>query len=153
MVVWHARGANNDADVFYAFAPCTTDCNSWGWQNRTVVSTDTTNDQFMPALDYNRYGDVLMSFYDRRADGTRNLLYTEHVSEFHSDGSGLQDQQVSTIASDPTAQSANTVDSHFIGDYQDAWVWAYSDGDRLVSAWTGVPAGNIGEIYINRTTP
>jgi hypothetical protein len=154
MVIWHAIGDDLSADVFYSYYPCSgADCNYWGFRNRIVASASTVNDQFMPAMDYNRYGDVLVSFYDRRGDGARNLLYTEYASEFHSDGSGLADMQISSFSSNPQDSSPNTVDARFIGDYQDAWVWAYPDGDRLVSAWTGVPSGNIGEIIVSRSNP
>ena len=144
-----------NTDVFYSYYPCTgVDCNDGGFRNRMVVSTNTFNDQLMPAMDYDRYGDVLVSFYDRR-DDLNNILYHEYVSKFHADGSDVQDQRVSATASDPSFDPPppNTVDPHFIGDYQDAWVWTYADGDRLVSAWAAASAGLAGEIHISRTLP
>ena len=154
ILAWHGRGASG-TDVFYSYFPCSgAGCTGYSWHTPIQLSTTPTNDQFMPGLDYNRYGDVLVSFYDRHDDPS-NLRYHEYVAELHADGTGLTNVRVSDFQSDPTIANGNTVDRGFIGDYQDAWIWAYPDGDRLVSSWTAVPAGGsaIGDIYVTRTIP
>jgi hypothetical protein len=159
MTVWTANTSTSGLDVYYSFYPCLTDCNFWSWKNRVQLATVPTNDQFMPAIDFGASGEVLVSFYDRRDNPPpnyqANLLYNQYVAELQSDGTNLQNIKISAFPSDPTLISPNWVDNHFLGDYQDAWIWSYPDGRKLASAWIGIPFNGsvIGDVYVSRTAP
>jgi hypothetical protein len=166
MVMWHGTpSGSNGADIFYSFYPCSTNCNAYLWQT-VAVGQDKTGDQFEPSFDYYGYGgDVITMFYSRRDDQPNNNKYAEYVTTFHADGTstGVNDVRVgwdcfggaTSCPSDPTYSNANTVDPNFIGDYQDAWIWGYSDGTRLVSSFTRVfqEQQKVGDIYVARTAP
>ncbi len=165
MVMWHGVNSQTQGiDIFYSFYPCTSECNTYGWQT-VPEAQDKTRDQFQPGFDYDRYGDVVASFYSRRDDSS-NILYYEYVTKFHADGTsvtGVNDVRVSwqcspgvtDCAADPTYSNGNTVDGNFVGDYEDAWIWTYPDGDKLVSSFIRIARdlAKIGDVYVGRTTP
>ena len=78
-VVWHEREqpGTNLTDVYYtAKGPS-------GWLSHKVRINDVqTNDQFMPALDFEVSGRIKVVFYDRRDDASnlRYHLYTAYIT-------------------------------------------------------------------------
>jgi|GEM_PF-2966570 len=66
-IVWHecattCTSTSSDTDVFYvAKSPS-------GWQSKRRIDDATTGDQFMPALDFDSTGNMIVTFYDRRDD-------------------------------------------------------------------------------------
>jgi hypothetical protein len=99
-------------------------------------------DQFMPALDFDSSGNLLVTYYDRQNDCTNNLLYDEYFTKIDSTGSQLVAPTiVSTFRSDPTDNTFNAgmaSEYRFIGDYQQIW----GDGGSPItwhSAWIGAP--------------
>ncbi|MEO8216840.1 MAG: sialidase family protein [Acidobacteriota bacterium] len=145
VVVWHENGSQG-TDVKYAYKPCTSVCNSYGWEQKKLITQYTANDQFMPALDFNASGNMVVTYYDRHSD-SNNLLYRDYYSFINPTGTRLQnDQQISTFDSNPTTPQTF---QGFIGDYKDIWDWAFSDGEKATAAWIGLPA-KPGEVYLTR---
>ena len=155
MIVWHGGtpGALSDTNIYYSYSPCTTDCNYWNWQQPRRIDDATRGDQFEPALDYTRYGTAIVTFYDRRND-VNNQLYQSYFAYINADGSPIHPNTPTySLQSDPSNHTAATGDANFIGDYQDAWVWAYSDGDHLVGSWIGIADQTvIGDVFLSRIT-
>lgn len=144
-VVWHEREqpGSNTTDVFY------TAKSFRGWQAKVRVNDVQTNDQFMPALDFDSSGNLKVIFYDRR-DDPNNLLYHQYIAHIDSNGNNLKpNERVSTFQSDPEGYR-----DHFIGDYQDIWDWTFSSGEKYHSAWVGIgiPA-DTGDIYLSGIEP
>lgn len=144
-VVWHEREqpGSNATDVFY------TAKSFQGWQAKVRVNDVQTNDQFMPALDFDSDGNLKVIFYDRR-DDPDNLLYHQYIAHIDSNGNDLSpNERVSTFQSNPKGYR-----DHFIGDYQDIWDWTFSSGEKYHSAWVGIgiPA-NTGDVYLSGIEP
>ena len=116
------------------------------------ISDAITNDQFMPALDFDLSGDLTVTFYDRRGD-PNNILYNEYMARIASTGSPLQaNTLVSTFQSDPTKYTGHY--PGFIGDYHDIWDQTISNIDNYFSAWVGIPTTTgIGDIYMTTIVP
>ncbi|MDP9362362.1 MAG: glycoside hydrolase [Acidobacteriota bacterium] len=159
MVVWHGGtpGVQSDTNIYYSYSPCTTQCNYWGWQQPRQIDDATSGDQFEPALDYTRYGTAIVTFYDRRNDVVNNQLYQPYFAYINPDGSAIHaNMPTYNLQSDPSFHTSGTLgtgDANFIGDYQDAWVWTYPDGDRLVSSWIGIENSTvIGDVFLSRIT-
>ena len=155
MVVWHGGtpGVQSDTNIYYSYRPCTTQCNYWGWQLPRQIDDATRGDQFEPPLDYTRYGTAIVTFYDRRND-VNNQLYQPYFAYINADGTAIHANTLTySLQSDPANHVAAKGDPNFIGDYQDAWVWTYSDGDRLVSSWIGIENSTvIGDVFLSRIT-
>ena len=63
----------------------------------------TTRDQFMPGIDFDTSGNLIVTFYDRR-DDPNNLLYHEYMAKISPTGARLEpNKRVSTFQSDPRA--------------------------------------------------
>ncbi len=127
-VVWHEResAASGRTDVFFASKGA-----GESWDIRLAPVT-TLNDQFMPALDFDPFGGVLVTYYTRREDGG-NFAY--RMDDVLVDGRGnviRGEERVSTFPSNPPSGGPFP---GFIGDYQD--VWYDSAADRYNSAWIG----------------
>ena len=150
-VVWHANGSNGTTEAYYSYRPCSQNCNYWGWEQPRQVNDSSTGDQFMPALDYNSAGNVMITFYDRRDDGTQNLLYQHYVAEVDASGNPLDiNRPVSTFSSDPRVHTSTTGYAGFIGDYHDVWTFSYPEGERTTSVWIGIPGATPGEAYLSK---
>lgn len=124
-----------------------------GWQQPRQIDDATSGDQFEPALDYTRYGTAVVTFYDRRND-SNNQLYQPYFAYINSDGTAINANTLTySLQSNPSFHTSGTGDANFIGDYQDAWVWTYADGDRLVSSWIGIQNSTvIGDVFLSRIT-
>jgi hypothetical protein len=141
-IVWHERqqAGSSLADVYYtAKSPS-------GWQAKVMLNDVQTNDQFMPALDFDSTGNLIVTFYDRR-DDPNNILYHEYMAHIDSNGNLLEpNARVSTFQSNP-----QNYPHSFIGDYQDIWDQSFSSGEFYLSAWVGIP--NVGDIYLSGIQP
>ncbi len=71
------------ADVYY------TAKGPRGWQAKVRINDVTINDQFMPALDFDSSGNLVVTFYDRR-DDPNNLLYHLYMAHIDSNGTRLE---------------------------------------------------------------
>lgn len=140
-VVWHEYEApgSTRTDVYY------TAKSSSGWQLKVRINDVQTNDQFMPALDFDTSGNLKVTFYDRRDDTNPtnpNLLYHLYVAHIDSNGNNLRaNERVSTFQSNPQAYCFS-----FIGDYQDIWDWTFSSGEKYNASWIGIPS--VGDVYL-----
>ena len=141
-IVWHERQqpGSSLADVYYtAKSPS-------GWQTKVRINDVQTNDQFMPALDFDGTGNLIVTFYDRR-DDPNNLLYHEYMAHIDSNGNLLEpNTRVSTFQSNPLNYPHS-----FIGDYQDIWDQSFSTGEFYLSGWVGIPS--VGDIYLSGIQP
>jgi hypothetical protein len=132
--------------IDYTFKPGCTTCNFYGWAQPIRVSDSTTNDRFLPAIDFNITGNLVVPSYDRRDDGS-NLQYAQYFAYITADGMPLQaNVRVSAFLSNPNGAGPSPLR---IGDYQDAWDDTYPDGESVTSAWIGINPGP-GEDYLSR---
>lgn len=128
-VVWHEYDGSS-IEIYFARK------DGSGWSTKKRINFPTTNDQFMPALDFDPVGNYIVVFYDRSAD-PNNLLYQESWVQIDPDGNVLdRGVEARNYQTDPTDYTFN-----FIGDYQDIWWWDYTDtwGDRFNAIWSGWP--------------
>jgi hypothetical protein len=128
-VAWHefeslVPGAHTD--IFYTAKTST------GWKAKKRINANTANDQFMPGMDFDSNGKLIVTFYDRSQDPP-NLLYLESWQRIDYLGNRLDFGTVSTPFSNP-----NSFGDRFIGDYQSSWFWTFSDafGSRFNAVWT-----------------
>ncbi len=152
IVTWMGYSAETGSmEVYYSYKPCTSNCNAWGWRNAIQVNDNSTNDQFMPAIDFNSAGNVVIAFYDRR-DDPQNKKYHEYYAYLNVDGVRLEpNTRITSSQSDPTLISTVAgADAFFIGDYQSLWDWSYSFGERAVPAFVTVPGPDNGEVNLAR---
>lgn len=152
------RGSPNNCNQLPA-GSCTTDVyytakSPSGWQAKVRINDNQSNDQFMPALDYDTSGNLITTFYDRRND-SNNILYDQYMSRINSNGSRLQpDSRVSTFQSNPQFYTGQTGRANFIGDYQDIWSHNFAAGEYYLSSWVGIPTTTgIGDIYLSAIQP
>lgn len=112
-VVWHeAECLCSRTDVYSATRTPT------GWRPKVRVNDVTTNDQFMPSVDFDSSGNGRVTFYDRREDPTNTAYKLYRVKV---DGYGAP---ISTgLAVSNFASIAHYYVANFIGDYQQTW-WA-----------------------------
>lgn len=120
------------------------------WSSKARVNDSQMNDQFMPALDFDSSGNLIVTFYDRR-DDPNNLLYHEYMSHIDSAGNRLEaNQRVSTFQSNPGNYNSGQY-KYFIGDYQDIWDQTISGVNNYFSSWVGIPVR--GDIYLSTILP
>lgn len=154
MVVWHGYGEAG-TDIYYAYKGCTSNCNPYGWEVQRRVNDGTTNDQFMPAIDFYSNGNVVIPFYDRR--DTDNLSYHQYFAYIYPDGTAIPNEPnriMSSFASNPTYHTEGTGQANFVGDYQDVWVHEFPGGEKATSSWIGIrDSVNIGDPYLSRISP
>ncbi len=148
-VVWHEyqlpRTSPPKTDVYYtAKGPS-------GWQAKVRLNDVTTNDQFMPGIDFDTTGNLVVTFYDRR-DDPNNLLYHLYMAHINSSGTRLEPTaRVSTFQTDPTRYTGTY--RSFIGDYQDLWYQTgFPSGAWYLSGSVGIAWNSIynawwGDIY------
>ena len=135
-------GTGLGTDIYYTFKPGCTNCNAYGWQQPIQIVNDSTNDQFMPAIDFKLNGDVVVSYYDRR-DDQYNVYYREYVTHMTPSGTRLYESQAANApVSYPVGRS--------IGDYQDIWVDTYLDGEAASIPWIGFPTTSVNDLYFTR---
>jgi len=153
-VVWHEyEGATYNTDVYYSTK------SSSGWLPKKRINDDIPDpnypkDQFMPALDFDVSGNLVVTFYDRRND-PNNLKYELYMARIDSNGNILDvNQRVSNFQSDPQFYTDNTGKANFIGDYHDVWSQPYAGIEYYFSAWIGIPpSNNIGDVYWSLIQP
>lgn len=148
-IVWHElEQGSSRTDVYY------TTKSSAGWQTKVRINDVQTNDQFMPALDFDLTGNLIVTFYDRR-DDPNNLLYNLYMAHIDSSGNPLQSNGwVSTFQSNPNFYTSQTGKANFIGDYQDNWSQAFSGIEYYLPSWVGIPTTTgIGDIYLSAIQP
>lgn len=143
-VVWteHESATSTKTDIYYTAKGAT-----GGWQTKVLINDVVTNDQFMPALDFDTTGNMAVTFYDRR-DDINNKLYHLYMARINSNGQNLQpNARISTFQSNPAIY---TQYQNFIGDYQDLWDQS-SGGENYYSAWVGIPS--TGDIFMSVIVP
>ncbi|OGW47726.1 MAG: hypothetical protein A2Y66_08535 [Nitrospirae bacterium RBG_13_41_22] len=149
-IVWHEcvtafSSYCPDTDVFYiAKSPS-------GWQSKVKVNDVTTRDQFMPALDFDLTGNMIVTFYDRRGDW-QNILYHLYSARINSSGNRLEPNiRVSTFQSDPRKYPYTVDGKYFIGDYHDVWSQEHSGVEYYFPSWVGIT--NVGDIWMSAIQP
>ncbi len=149
-IVWHECATTfssycPDTDVYYmAKSPS-------GWQPKVTVNDVTTGDQFMPALDFDSTGNMIVTFYDRR-DDWQNIGYHLYSARINSGGNRLEPNiRVSTFQSDPRKYPYTVDGKYFIGDYQDVWSQDFGGVEYYLPSWVGIP--DDGDIWISAIQP
>lgn len=136
--------AGCNTDIYY-----TARSSSGTWQNKVRINDNQQGDQFLPALDFDRSGNLVVTFYDRRDDGN-NILYHEYMARIDSSGNPLQSNtRVSASQTDPRYYTQYPC---FIGDYQDIWEQTISNTDKFFSSRVGI-TNAVGDIYISEIVP
>jgi|GEM_PF-1196369 len=125
LLVWHDTTANG-TNVEYAYK----DIN--GWHNPASPVQFTANDQFMPAVDFNGAGNVIITYYDRHADPA-NTAYRAYEAYITTSGTRIDANDNWMGGFDSTANG-----NDFIGDYQGVWDWTFAIGERSTATWIGV---------------
>lgn len=137
-VVWH-DGSSGNTEIQYAYR------DSFGWHRPpTPIVQFAMNDQFMPALDFNSQGNVVVTYYDRHADPS-NLAYRGYEAFINASGTRLDanDQWMGGFDSTVPANG-------FIGDYQGVWDWTYATGgERAIGSWIGI-TGTINDNWLTQ---
>jgi hypothetical protein len=137
-LTWHEHdfAGSPRADIYYTRFTGT-------WMAKVKVNANSTNDQFMPALDYDHTGNLVITYYDRSRDFA-NSSYEEAWTQITPTGTPLASAQIG-LFNDP-----NLYGNRFIGDYQDIWFWIYPDatGDRFNAGWIRQPAGGQGNLFL-----
>lgn len=150
-VVWNEFEApgSQRTDIYYTAKSLS----SGTWQSKVRVNDNQTNDQFMPALDFDTTGNLVVTFYDRR-DDPANFLYHVYMARINSSGGNLQSNtQISTFQSDARKYSSGSY-LRFIGDYQDVWNQQLAvGGEYYFPVWIGIPSTNIGDVYLSGILP
>jgi len=156
-VVWHecsqsvtgktvspCSGSGVHTDVYYSYL------DQYGGGGKILVNDDHgLSDQFMPALDFNASGNVLITFYDRRDDPS-NVNYRLYRAWINSSGSPYTgNQAVSQFSSFPV--STGDIPP-FLGDYHETWMSTYNGMDTWFSSWIGEDAGNA-DVFISAIQP
>lgn len=164
MVVWHGYGEAG-TDIYYAYKGCTSNCNAYGWEVQRRINDVTTRDQFMPAIDFNSNGNVVIAFYDRRDDLASvcldqngnmqaNVCYHQYFAYVYPDGTPIPNEpnrRMSSFASNPGYHDGSDGPANFIGDYQDIWDHQFPEGEKATSGWIGIrDSVNIGDPYLSR---
>ena len=137
-VVWHERESANSTltDAYIS----TKSLNVGGtWTAPKILTDQSGQDQFMPALDSEPSGNWVVSFYNR-ADDVNNVYYRSYYRAFSPDGQTpltTPEAWISSIQYDPEWQPSNQDGGlGFIGDYQDIWQWTFLGGNsRWNAAW------------------
>lgn len=139
IVTWHATGSLN-GPITQVYFTSRAVSGSWPSTNPAPVASFFGRDLFMPGLDADESGNVLLGWYDRRDSGT-NTEYRPYVAYVTSTGTlSLGPSAISTISSNPT--------SYFIDDYREIWRHNYPDGARWSDAWIAHPVGSNGDTYV-----
>lgn len=137
-VTWHEHdfAGSANSDIYYTRFTGT-------WSPKVKVNTVSTNDQFMPALDYDHSGNLVITYYDRSRD-MANSSYEEAWTQITPTGGFLGSAQIGIF------NNPNLYGNRFIGDYQDIWFWIYSDptGDRFNAAWVRQPTTGSGNLFM-----
>lgn len=153
-VVWHKYGPSL-TDIYYTYKTCGSSC-SGSWSSPSQVNDISTNDQFLPSMDFDNAGNFMVAWYDRRLDPL-NDRYDEYAVYITPQGSRVNNQasvRLSTYSSDPDHHTSSDGDSKFIGDYQDVWFWTYTDGETANVVHIGIPSDLVnGEVYLTRVAP
>jgi hypothetical protein len=126
-VVWHEFDSPTSAntDIYY------TAYTASGWLAKKRVNAIQTRDQFMPSIDFDNTGNLMVMYYDRHSDSI-NQFYQESWTQIDPAGNRLGSGTAYSSFSNP-----NMYGNKFIGDYQDIWWWGFADqwGNRFNGAW------------------
>jgi hypothetical protein len=160
-VVWHEYdsipGGGQDTNIYY-----TSKAPGGPWQAKVRINDDTGGsehfrDQFMPALDFDRSGNLLVTFYDRRNDyfDLSNLYYNLYKASITpTGGSFASNANVSSAPSNPLWYQ-----NRFIGDYHDVWSETETtyDIDLYLPSWVRIREvggqAHVGDIYVSLIQP
>jgi hypothetical protein len=130
-VVWHEAQSATGALKLDVYAATRT---LFGWQPKRRLNDVTTNDQFMPSVDFDSSGSGLVSFYDRREDPANNN-YKQYATKITSEGI----RSGANFATSTFASSADNYPQNFIGDYQQTWFANLPNGG---AKWISIFIGN-----------
>lgn len=152
-VVWHERESapqliscsnppiwtTPPTNVYFAYR------DGGGWHQKVLVNMDFANtDQFMPAVVADPTGDVIITWYDTRDDGSRGT-YKPFYTYSSFQGTRLMDDfRFANFASNP-----GVYPFYFIGDYQDVALLQSVGIPVFVASWVGIESG-VGNIYVSR---
>ena len=138
-MTWHGTDVPGGTitQVYFASRPVVN--GSWPGSLIAPIFSVVGRDLFMPALDADESGNILLGWYDRRDSGS-NLEYRPYAAYISTSGGIiLGPTAISSISSVPS--------SYFIGDYHEIWRHNYHDGARWNDAWIAHP-GFPGEVYV-----
>jgi hypothetical protein len=150
-VVWHEREASPYtafADVFYTSFDAAT--HSWSGVAAKLNSDGTGHDHFMPAVDADSSGNLLVDWYDRRND-SRDNLYELWSAKILPNGTRIgNDFPVTTFSTNPNAFKSylnpNIGDAKFLGDYHQ--VFRFHDQSQWIDAFVAAPAGGNSDLWM-----
>lgn len=139
-LTWHATDSPGGSIVQVYFAWKAINNGSWPGTFVAPIFSVAGRDLFMPALDADESGNVLLGWYDRR-DSAANLEYRPYVGYISSTGGViLGPSSISSISSTPSF--------YFIGDYHEIWRHNYPDAARWNNVWIAHPGGFFGDVYV-----
>jgi hypothetical protein len=163
-VVWHecnsllaGENCSTETDVFYgtlAFNnnPPTGICNPAATagicpSTPARINDNTTGDQFMPALDFNTSGNLMVTFYDKRND-PQNHRYQLFGAWVNHNGQNLQPNELAS----PLQSAFN---SGFIGDYHETYSHTLFGTERFFTAWIHAEEGQppVSDTYVSELSP
>jgi hypothetical protein len=146
-VVWHA-GEGTDpvsktfADVFF------TSFNGTTWSGtETQLNTDPAGkDNFMPALDTDAAGNMLVDWYDRRED-PNNQRYMLYGAKIASNGSPVMGNfAITTNPTDPAGFHDYGAGLRFLGDYHQTF--RFRDESQWIDAFIANPVFGYSDVYM-----
>ena len=152
-IVWHATNFDGGlvTQIYYSSRPAGP---GGTWQAPVLIDAVAGRDLFMPALDSDQNGNVLLGWYDRRND-PNNIDYQYFVRYITSTGgaTGLGSQQASAFSSRASIQQWNGTQwvwvrdpNYFLGDYHAIWRW----NGRWNASWAGRPTATlVGDNYVS----
>ncbi|PYQ27657.1 MAG: hypothetical protein DMF56_18780 [Acidobacteria bacterium] len=134
-LTWHDN-VSGTQNVQYAYR----DGTGWHRPSSSIVQY-TGHNAFMPALDYNTSGNVVITYYYQPSGTAAYRAYEAYIS---SSGTRIDstDHDMSGFDSTPGGND-------FIGDYQTVWDWTFSSGEKATAAWIGVSSGQY-DTYLSR---
>jgi hypothetical protein len=145
--VWHEYepGSTSRTNVYF------TSVGADGWlPNKVLLDNDTScpADQFMPALDFDPNGNILVTYYDSKIDCFKNRKYNLRFTRIDERGNCIRDASGNCVRglASSLVSDTSTVNPRFIGDYQDVW---WEDG-LFHCAWIGIPSVGNTEVYLTR---
>ncbi len=144
-VVWHERVNTNFSDAYYTWYDAAT--NLWSNAAKLLNTAGPGRDHFMPALDADSSGNVVVEWYDRRND-PNNVLYELYGVKISSDGTRIGNEfPVTTFFTDPTAfKTYGGAPNHkFLGDYHT--VFRFRDQSQWIDAFVAARLTGHSDIF------
>ncbi len=138
------RGESLHTDIYYATLGID------GGSDKVRVNDDGGDaDQFLPALDFDSAGNVLVTFLDRR-DDPDNLAYRLYRAWIDADGSALAPNRAVAPFSSTPARGAPL--PGFLGDYHETWMTPVNGVATWFSAWIG-EGGDGPDVFVSAIRP